>query len=134
MDNGIEGAQTARDAFAERLVQALKDNGHPLKAYTLLVRGFNRRSGMPAITVHAARKWLLGESIPTQARLAVLAAWLGVSAEWLRYGAVSASEPHHVKEHANSEDLLLLADISTLSKADKSIVSALVESLMDKRR
>ena len=35
---------------------------------------------------HAARKWLQGESIPTQEKLRALAGWLDVPADWLRFG------------------------------------------------
>jgi transcriptional regulator with XRE-family HTH domain len=38
------------------------------------------------VTVHAARKWLQGESIPTQEKLRALAGWLDVPADWLRFG------------------------------------------------
>ncbi|MFM7522905.1 MAG: hypothetical protein ACKO4M_01855, partial [Betaproteobacteria bacterium] len=38
------------------------------------------------VTVHAARKWLQGESIPTQEKLRALASWLDVPADWLRFG------------------------------------------------
>ena len=44
-----------------------------------------RFNGHP-VTVHAARKWLQGESIPTQEKLRALAAWLDVPADWLRFG------------------------------------------------
>jgi len=36
--------------------------------------------------LHAARKWLQGESIPTQEKLRALPTWLDVPADWLRFG------------------------------------------------
>src|SRR5690606_21037889 len=36
-------------------------------------------------------KWLVGEAIPTQEKIRALATWLGVSAEWLRFG--TGTEP-----------------------------------------
>ena len=36
--------------------------------------------------MHAARKWLLGLALPTQDKLEVLARWLDVSIDWLRWG------------------------------------------------
>jgi hypothetical protein len=40
----------------------------------------------PPISSHAARKWLIGEAIPTQDRIQVLAVWLNVSPSWLGFG------------------------------------------------
>lgn len=34
----------------------------------------------------AARKWLKGEAIPTQDKIHILARWIGVSPQWLRFG------------------------------------------------
>jgi hypothetical protein len=53
---------------------------------TILQREYNSRSNQPPITVHAARKWLIGQAIPTQDRVQILAEWLNVSASWLRFG------------------------------------------------
>ena len=39
----------------------------------------------PPITVHAARKWLVGDAIPTQDKMRALAQWLAVPADWLRF-------------------------------------------------
>jgi hypothetical protein len=53
---------------------------------TIVQREYNSRSNQPPVTTHAARKWLMGEAIPTQDRIQVLAEWLNVSASWLRFG------------------------------------------------
>src|SRR3569623_3023484 len=79
-------ASTERKEFSERLQQALRNTDYSPDSPTQLAREFNVRfSGRP-ITVHAARKWLVGEAIPTQEKLRALAQWLGVPAEWLRFG------------------------------------------------
>ena len=62
--------------FAERLAAALVARGIPVSAIALQ-RAFNARNPELAITAHAARKWLMGESIPTQAHLRVVAEVLG---------------------------------------------------------
>ncbi len=51
---------------------------------------FNALSGDAPISVYAVRKWIVGEAIPTQERVRVLAAWLGVSPNWLRFGQAVA--------------------------------------------
>ena len=42
-------------------------------------------NGRP-ITVHAARKWLMGEAIPTQDKMRDYLSALLVPIEWLRFG------------------------------------------------
>lgn len=75
-----------RLAFSERLQQALSNAEYSPNSPTQLAREFNLRFGGNPVTVHAARKWLQGESIPTQEKLRALASWLDVPADWLRFG------------------------------------------------
>ncbi len=77
-----------RLAFSERLQQALSSAEYSPSSPTQLAREFNLRSSGNPVTVHAARKWLQGESIPTQDKLRTLASWLDVPADWLRFGIV----------------------------------------------
>ena len=77
-----------RLAFSERLQQALRSAEYSPTSPTQLAREFNQRSGGNPVTVHAARKWLQGESIPTQEKIRTLASWLDVPADWLRFGIV----------------------------------------------
>lgn len=77
--------QKQQDLFSKRLALALDVKGVPLSP-TILQREYNSRSNQPPITVHAARKWLMGQAIPTQDRVQILAEWLNVSASWLRFG------------------------------------------------
>lgn len=75
-----------RAAFSQRLALALAQAGMQPCTSARLASEFNRMHSGAPVTLHAARKWLIGESIPTQEKLKVLAAWLGVSSVWLRYG------------------------------------------------
>ncbi|MDP4027496.1 MAG: hypothetical protein Q8P42_00790 [Gallionella sp.] len=76
-----------RIAFSKRLAQELKRIGQPIGSPTQIARTFNKNySGQP-VTAQTVRKWLLSEGMPTQPKLLALAAWLGVSAQWLRYGS-----------------------------------------------
>ena len=83
MDSQLAIAERAD--FRERLILAL-DRASVSASPTVLAREFNVRDDGAAVTVHAARKWLVGEAYPTQARLSVLSKWLAVSAQWLRFG------------------------------------------------
>jgi hypothetical protein len=55
-------------AFAQRLRAALTAADVPVSP-TAVQRKFNALSGDAAISVHAVRKWIVGEAIPTQERI-----------------------------------------------------------------
>jgi len=74
-----------RSGFSKRLKQILAARAVNASASQFATE-FNLRADGLAITSHGARKWLLGESLPTQPRLQILSSWLGVSPAWLRFG------------------------------------------------
>jgi transcriptional regulator with XRE-family HTH domain len=78
-------ARKQQALFSKRLIWALEVLGIT-PSPTILQREYNSISNQPAITIHAARKWLMGEAIPTQGRIQILAEWLNVSQSWLRFG------------------------------------------------
>jgi transcriptional regulator with XRE-family HTH domain len=51
-----------------------------------VANAFNLRYHGRSITPHTARNWLLGKVMPTQDKLRVLAEWLQVSPDELRFG------------------------------------------------
>lgn len=80
-------SEQQRIAFSKRLTQELKRIGQPVGSPTQVARMFNQNfSGQP-VSAQTVRKWLLAEAMPTQPKLLALATWLGVSAQWLRYGS-----------------------------------------------
>jgi hypothetical protein len=78
-----------QEAFRDRFVLALEAKGIVASA-TTIQRDYNKLNQQSRITVHAARKWLMGEAIPTQARIQILSSWLDVSSSWLRFGENNA--------------------------------------------
>ena len=62
-----------RESFSQRLQLALKNAHYSPDSPTRLAREFNIRFDGRPITVHAARKWLVGEAIPTQEKLRMIA-------------------------------------------------------------
>lgn len=124
-------AEKEREQFSERLIHALKSSGYN-SSPTKLQREFNARSDRP-ITVHAARKWLVGESIPTQARIRLLADWLGVDAAQLRYGAVRdmaiADRPQIAPENVR-----LLSDLAQLSERDRRMIRTLASIMVHEKK
>lgn len=81
-----------RIEFSQRLTQELKRMGMPIGSPTQIAREFNQHfSGQP-VSAQTVRKWLHAETVPTQPKLLALSAWLGVSAQWLRYGSVEKTD------------------------------------------
>jgi hypothetical protein len=111
------------EAFAQRLKQALDGCGVRASP-TVVANEFNLRHWGRSITPHTARNWLLGKSIPTQDKLRVLADWLQVSPNELRFGrsggAVKASEA--------------TADPASLSMADREMLSRYLELDVNDRK
>lgn len=64
----------------------MENAGYPPKP-AVLEREFNLRWHGKPMTLHGVRRWLLGETIPGQEKILVLAEWLGISPQLLRYGA-----------------------------------------------
>lgn len=76
-----------RAAFADRLKFALaRSLKKPVGATALAVQFNCRYWGDRPITPQGAHKWLTGRTIPTEAKLRVLADWLQVDLHWLHYG------------------------------------------------
>lgn len=134
-------ASIEREDFSERLQQALRNADYSPDSPTQLAREFNIRfSGRP-ITVHAARKWLVGEAIPTQEKLRTLAQWLGVPAEWLRFGGGTQHHGSHgaadaidFPERFESADVKLIADLQRLDDDYKTIAREVIRMLVRMNR
>ncbi|MDO9402972.1 MAG: XRE family transcriptional regulator [Polaromonas sp.] len=86
--------------FAARLRQAMTDAGYALRP-VVLEREFNTRYWGRSVTLQAVRRWLRGEAIPSQEKLQVLADWLKVEPQVLRFGEAVR---HSVQEHRKRWD------------------------------
>lgn len=53
---------------------------------SVLEREFNLRYWGKPMTLHGVRRWLLGESLPKQEKLLLLAEWLNIPPQELRFG------------------------------------------------
>jgi len=71
--------------FAERLRSAMQAAGYVPRP-AVLEREFNSRYWGKPMTLHGVRRWLLGETLPSQDKLLVLAEWLGVPPQTLLFG------------------------------------------------
>lgn len=122
-----------RHQFSERLQQALRSAEYSPDSPTQLAREFNTRFAGQPVTVHAARKWLMGESIPTQEKLRSLAKWLNVTAEWLRFGTASANNSN---SSLNNSDAKIIASLRQLDEGNQKLVFEFIRLLvrMDRKK
>ena len=130
-------ANQERSKFSERLQQALQSAEYSADSPTVLAREFNLRfSGQP-VTVHAARKWLQAESIPTQEKLRALASWLNVPAEWLRFGNGSHSNEVGIAGDVNApiaRDTRILSGLQQLNDNQRELVLEFIRLLIRMER
>ncbi len=77
--------EKSSEKFAKRLRAAMKSCGYEAKP-SVLEREFNLRYLGQPMTLHGVRRWLLGESLPKQDKVEVLAEWLCIPPQQLRYG------------------------------------------------
>jgi len=111
---------------------ALRNAEYSPDSPTQLAREFNIRFEGRPITVHAARKWLVGEAIPTQEKLRTLAQWLGVPAEWLRFGGADGrgGEGGSAPARFESADVKLVADLQRLDPHHQAIAREFIRMLL----
>jgi hypothetical protein len=135
MDISVE-----RKGFARRLQSALRQARQSPDSPSALARNFNNRYSGQGVTVHAARKWLVAEAIPTQDKLRILAQWLQVPADWLRFGTQRCQSGHKETTAVNTEaesllvdmtheDLRLIEDLHALQVHERHLVHELVKLL-----
>lgn len=119
-------------AFSERLRKALEAMG-VRPSPTVVANEFNLRYWGRSITAHTARNWLLGQALPTQDKLVVLADWLQVSPDELRFGQQNAvlrlSESDTEFEQLDMADREMLKRYLTLSRGDRKTVREVVAAM-----
>lgn len=131
-------SSSEQENFSKRFRQALRNADYSPDSPTQLAREFNIRYSSGHVTPHAVRKWLVGESIPTQEKLRILANWLGVTAEWLRYGGEQKlgnelpvpGESTDGTERFESADIKLLSDLYRLDKHYQMIAREIIRMLV----
>ncbi|MES2756619.1 MAG: hypothetical protein V4693_04520 [Pseudomonadota bacterium] len=124
-------AALERQAFSDRLAAALNAAGYSPRPGDVAVE-FNKRARGASVTIFAVRKWLNGNAIPTQEKIHVFAAWLGVTAHWLRFGDTDPREDtaQRCGENLRARERKLLADILLLDEQSRAVLDELVASLL----
>lgn len=115
-------------SFSERLKSALSQAKHPISP-TYLSNEFNLRYDGQPVSVQSANNWLLGKSIPNQDKLSLLAIWLNVSSQWLRFGDIEQSSQLNLT-HIDSLDTDLILKFKRLNKTQKSIIQNIIDEFI----
>ena len=122
--------QEERKKFSERLQQSFYAAGMDGKSPTQIQRGFALLDPGTQVTIHAVRKWLFGQAIPTHKKLQMLANWLGVSASWLRFGEGAERPPAAMRSDSlRDHEVKLISQLRSLSPEDAMMVTKLVRRL-----
>lgn len=122
-----------RKSFAGRLSEAMSFAGLD-QSPTSLARHFNRHVSGQSITMHGARRWLLGESMPTQGHLRALARSLGVSPEWLLMGQGDMLDGANRVPRLNASEAELIKTFQLLGEPEREMVFKLMRMLAGPRR
>ncbi len=119
-----------RSDFARRLIDAMSFAGLD-DSPTTLSRFFNLHGDGDVISMHGARRWLLGEAIPTQKHLNSLARMLGVSSAWLLLGKGAMLEGVGNPSQPDTQDgeQAILQAYLTLNEPERELVWNLMRML-----
>lgn len=112
--------------FSERLVIALKQENHPISP-TYLAKEFNARYSGTPVSVQSANNWLQGKAIPSQDKLTILALWLKITSQWLRFGDENNQDLQPHKSILADEDHIYFEKFSTLNEQHKRIVKMMID-------
>lgn len=87
-----------KENFALRLQTAMQERGYDPKP-SVLEKQFNLHYNGEPMTLHGVRRWLRGETLPSQDKLIALAEWLRIPPDELRYGAEIKAEIQQVRKN-----------------------------------
>lgn len=118
--------------FGERLKAAMISAGHEPKP-GFLHKQFNSRWWGKPVSFQAVRDWLAGISIPTQDKLQVLAEWLNLHPQVLRFGEQATRETKEPaaawKNGVSLQDRATIDALLALPAAKRKLVSELIKAL-----
>ena len=109
--------------FAQRLKQAMLDAGYEARP-SVLEREFNQRYWGHPVTFQAVRHWLRGDAMPEQDKLQVLAEWLSIEPQVLRFGA---EVTHKIQDKKNRWD-------EAIAGAEREVIEAFLSLPVPQRK
>ncbi|WP_111413428.1 transcriptional regulator [Billgrantia lactosivorans] len=124
-------------AFAERLAAAMRAAGYEPRP-AVLEREFNLRYWGKPVTLQGVRRWLCGETLPQQEKLQVLAEWLGVEPQMLRFGDGGGNrvgEPRATWDASiSAEERRVIQRYLTLPVEQRKVVAQVIEAFVRAER
>ena len=118
--------------FAERLKAAMTAAGLEPRP-VVLERGFNTHHWGSPVTFQAVRRWLRGDSLPTQDKIETLARWLKVSPHALRFGALAEQRLREQHEswvtRLSPQDQRMIEAYSRLAVDQQKVVRDIIAAL-----
>ena len=120
-----------KNAFAERLASAMRAAGYEPRP-AVLEREFNLRYWGKPVTLQGVRRWLCGETFPQQEKLQVLAEWLCVEPQSLRYGEAVGLQIRETRgrweRSISGEERQVLQRYLALPVAQRKVVAQVIEA------
>jgi transcriptional regulator with XRE-family HTH domain len=121
-----------KSEFSARLKKAMTEAGYPARP-AVLEREFNLRYWGHPVSVQAVTRWLKGEAFPAQDKLQLIAEWLQVEPQVLRFGMEAV---HSIRERKKRwEDAVsgpereVLETFLALSAKHKKVAQTVIEAL-----
>lgn len=128
-ENRSDVDETATRAFARRLREEMLEQGY--RAQKGAVGGVDAGPLMPVadVTRSGARKYLMGEAMPSAERIRRIAQWLNVRVQWLRDG----EEPKR-QEEAEKAAQRVAQEVATYTSEEALELADLFMKLPPERR
>lgn len=121
-----------KQGFSLRLADALRRAGLHEAGPSRIAREFNLRYHGDPVTTQAVRKWLGGLAVPSQDKMRVLAEWLDVPPQWLRFGEGSPEERNLTRQ--GQDGRVLTRQEAAAYRADYTALARKFELLSDPHR
>jgi transcriptional regulator with XRE-family HTH domain len=118
--------------FSARLKEAMREAGYPVRPI-VLEREFNLRYWGKSVSVQGVSRWLKGESIPSQDKLQLIAEWLQVEPQFLRFGTKAVQSIRERKkrweEAVSGPEREVLETFLALSAENKKVARTVICAL-----
>jgi transcriptional regulator with XRE-family HTH domain len=134
----MEEKSEFRSEFSARLKKAMQEAGYQARP-VVLEREFNLRYWGPRVSVQAVARWLKGEAVPAQDKLQVIAEWLQVEPQALRFGMESVVQSIRNRKKRWAEAISgpereMLETFLALSPEHKMVARTVIRALALKDR
>ena len=129
-DSETSKATEERAEFSARLILALEQTNKSTRIVDVW-REFNALNSHAPVSHAATRKWVLGQSLPTQEKLRTLADWLGVSVAWLRFGDDTGDKK---ARSLSAQEQALVTEYRKLARLEKIHLLELIRAMAARKK